>query len=86
MAHWAVRLLQHFIQSETACGSVGNIKDQYVKLRLLMGSERTPDQALRLEAAKVAATMPARLQVIRAGAAKGPQSSGTNCSRSDRPI
>lgn len=36
----------------------------------------TPDQALRLEAAKVAATMPARLQVIRVEAPKEPTAAG----------
>jgi hypothetical protein len=52
LAHWAVRLLQHFIQSEAACGSVGDIRDQYMKLHLLMSSELTHDKALKLEAAR----------------------------------
>jgi hypothetical protein len=76
LAHWAIRLPQHFIQSEAARGFVGSIRNQHMKLHLLMGGERTPDQALRLEEATVAATMPARLQVIRVGAPKGPSAAG----------
>jgi hypothetical protein len=62
-------LPQHFIQREAAHVFVGRLQDWVVKFYLFMGDARMMAEALRLEAPKATAWLPARRpHVIWAGA------------------
>jgi hypothetical protein len=71
LAHHVHDGLPQDIQREAAYAFFNRIRDQELKFHLLIGGERTLDeaigQALRLEAAKAAARIPARLHMLRVG-------------------
>lgn len=66
--HASVGLPQHFIQREAAHAFVDRLQDSEVKFSLFMGDARMMDEALRLEAAKAAAWLLARLCMMWTGA------------------
>jgi hypothetical protein len=57
--HASVGLPQHFIQREVAHAFVDSLQYSEVKFSLFMGDARMIDEALRLEAAKATAWLPA---------------------------
>jgi hypothetical protein len=63
--------LPEYVQREAAYAFLNRIRDQELKFCLLICGERTLDEAicraLRLEAVKAAATIPASLHMVRAG-------------------
>jgi hypothetical protein len=70
LAHRVHVELPQYVQREAAYAFFNRIRDQELKLRLLIGGERTLVeaicQALRLEAAKAAARIAAGLHMVRA--------------------